>query len=234
MKRTAYIFTCLLLLCFCTSSLWAEVYTIDFNRGTVNGMNIKNQVKSTTNPWLYCMSGADFVTLHSNTSKCFYNDKGCGIRIGTNDGEGWFVMTLGEAAVQVSKIVIYASKTSGYNASQLTITGGQVFTHTISNDELQDYSTSTPASEHYVLPEIVIDKSFINLTLKTSKQGYVMLHRIDIYIGDGTSDDDAVNSPLATSPSESKEIYNLVGQRISTSSRGLSIIIKGGRKYVVK
>ena len=228
MKRIAHIFAALFLLC--PSFLRAAVYSIDFNRGTLSGMSLKTGVTSTTNPELFCFSGSDYVTLHEKTSKCFYNDKGCGIRIGGDDGEGRFILTLGEEAVYVSKIVVYASKVSGNSVSQMAIRGGSVFECTIGNSELQDYSSSTPASEVYKLPEIAVDKFFVNLQLSAPKQGYVMLHRIDIYT-DGDDSEDALRAPMDFIDGMGI-FYNLAGQRISKPSHGL--YIKGGKKYVLR
>ena len=165
---------------FCPKFLWAEVYTIDFNRGTVNGTNIANGILPGTNPWLYCKSGGDFVALHDNINKCFYNDKGCGIRIGSNQ-EARFILKLGEdQEVYVWKIVIYASNVSGNSTSMLTIKCGNAYTGTISNSELPVYSTSFPASADYMLPEMIVNSSFKNLSITVPKAGCVMLHRIDI------------------------------------------------------
>ena len=226
MRRIAHIFAALFLLC---TGVWAEVISIDFNRGTLMlGMSISTAVKPTTNPQLFCNYGAQFVNLHSNTRNCFYNDKGCGIRIGSADGDGWFILHLADTAVYVSKVVIYASKLPGNALSQLTIKGGSVFEYTISNSELSDFSESFPASEHYVLPEVVVGQSFVNLRIDAPKQGYAVLHRIDIYTG-SDSDVDAIQSP-AVSVDEMGDFCNLSGQRTSKPLHG--IYIKGGKKYV--
>lgn len=209
----------------------AEVISIDFNRGTLMlGMSIATAVKSTTNPQLYCNYGAQFVSLHSNTRNCFYNDKGCGIRIGSSDGDGWFILHLADTTVYVSKVVIYASKLPGNALSQLTIKGGSVFEYTINNSELKDYTESFPSSVHYILPEIIVGQSFVNLRLDAPKQGYVVLHRIDIYTGN-SSDDDAIHSPQEF-VDEMGDFYNLSGQLVSKPSRG--VYIKDGKMYVVK
>lgn len=183
MKRAATLG--LIFALFCAMNLRAEVYTIDFNRGTRSGVSgINDGITEKTNPQLYCKSGYDFVTLHANTDGCFYDDKGCGIRIGSEKKEGEFVLTLGSTAVYVSKIIVYASKVVGNTLSQLTIKGGSVYTYEVENSALKDYSESNPSSEYYMLPEIVVDKSFINLQLKVPKRGIVMLHRIDIVISE--------------------------------------------------
>lgn len=226
MRRIAYIFAALFLLC---TGIRAEVISIDFNRGTlVTGMSLVTAVKPTTNPQLYCNSGFQFVNLHNSTRNCFYNDRGCGIRIGAGDGDGWFILHLADMAVYVSKVVVYASKVADNALSQLTIKGGSVFEYTINNSELKDYTESFPASEHYVLPEVVVGKSFVNLRLDAPKQGYVVLHRIDIYTG-SNSDEDAIRSPAAF-VDEMGNFCNLLGQQISKPLHGM--YIKGGKKYV--
>ena len=226
MRRIAYIFAALFLLC---TGDRAEVISIDFNRGTqVTGTSLVTAVKPSTNPQLYCNSGSQFVNLHSSTRNCFYNDRGCGIRIGAGDGDGWFILHLADTAVYVSKVVIYASKVPDNDLSQLTIKGGSVFEYTINNNELKDYTESFPASENYVLPEVVVRQSFVNLRLDAPKQGYVVLHRIDIYTGTD-SDDDAIHSPAAF-VDEMDDFCNLSGQKTSKPLHG--IYIKGGKKYV--
>lgn len=228
MRRLSLLFATLLLLC--SGILRAEVYSIDFNRGTTSGMSLKTGLTSSTNPDLFCQSGSEYVSLHNITAKCFYNNKGCGIRIGGDDAEGRFILVLGEEAVNVTKLVIYASKVPGNSTSQLTIKGGSVFEQVIGNDELQDYSSASPASEDYMLPAIAVDQSFINLQLVAPKQGYVMLHRIDICT-DGDDIVDAVRLP-ANFVDGMGVFCNLAGQRISKPTHG--IYIKDGRKYVVK
>lgn len=183
MKRAAALG--LIFALFCAMNLRAEVYTIDFNRGTRSGVTgISDGITEKTNPQLYCKSGYDFVTLNANTNKCFYDDKGCGIRIGSEKGEGKFILTLGSTAVYVPKIIVYASKVVGNTLSQLTIKGGSVYSHIVENSELKEYSVSNPSSEYYMLPEIVVNTSFINLQLIVPQGGIVMLHRIDIVISE--------------------------------------------------
>ena len=228
MGRIANILVALFLL---STSLRAEVYSIDFNLDTrITGTNIATTLNSSTNPDLYCNTGSAFVNLHENTRKCFYNIRGCGIRIGATDGDGWFVLTLDTAPVYVSKIVVYASKTAGNTISELTVKRGSTLVETIGNSELKVYSTSEPASDNYKLPEVAIGQSFVNLQLIAPKNGYVILHRLDIYTG-AEGDEDAMDFPRA-SFDEMDGFCNLAGQRVSNPSRG--IYIKGGKKYVIK
>lgn len=223
MKRSTYIRSLFVAFFFCClDSLYAKVYTIDFNRGTLSGTSINNGISSSTNPYLFCKSGAGFVTLHETLNRrSFYNDKGCGIRIGSdkeNDGDGWFTLFLGDVAVYVSKIIVYASK--GNTTSTLTIEGGTVFTQTISNDDLQDYSSLSPASANYVLPEVVVQQSFKILRFKAPGNGYVYLHRIDIIFSEDnlTLPAQSASTNYATFSSDKATFFPETSATVSTVS----------------
>lgn len=227
MKRTAHLFMVLFLLC--TGNLKAEVYTIDFNRGTVNGLSINSNVEG-AEPSYYCKEGSDLFVLHDRTSKCYYNDKGCGIRIAASNGIGMFILSL-PASTPISKVVAYASKVLNNTSSTLTFYAGNSEIKTFNNDELKPYSTENPASTYYQLPDIVVNKEFKDLKFQAPKGGYVMLHRIDIFTGDGGFDDDGIKSPVENSD-EMGVFYNLTGQRTSKLLHG--IFIKGSKKYYIK
>ena len=222
-RKELHIILLVVSLLFCPLFLRAEVYTIDFNRGTVNGIGgggINTLIQKDTDPIVFCNFGSEYVTLNgSYNKKCYYNDKGCGIRIGANDGEGWFTLTLGDVAVYVSKIIVYASKLSGNTTSTLTIVGGSVFSETISNSELKDYSSSSPASVNYSLSEVVVNSSFKNLQFKAPREGYVYLHRIDIIFSE-----DALSLPFQSAGtnyatfSNDKATFFPVGSTVSKVS----------------
>lgn len=216
------------LLLFCISSLQAEVYTIDFNKGTVSGLSVSSNVEG-VDPSRYCTEGSELFTLNSKTGYCYYNDKGCGIRIAAKNGNGRFVISL-QTSTFISKVVAYASKVSGNSISTLTFFAGDVEIKTFGNDELKDYSADNPTSIYYQLPDIIVNREFRNLYFRAPEKGYVMLHRIDIYTGDDGSED-AILSPKAF-VDEMDVLWNLAGQRISKPSHG--IFIKGGRKYVAR
>ena len=97
--------------------------------------------------------------------------------------------------------------------------------------DLTAYSASNAASECYALPEVAVNRTFRDLKLKAPGGGYVMIHRLDIYIGNGADDDDAVRAPQAP-PDDGNVLYNLLGQRISRPSRG--IFVRGGKKCLQK
>lgn len=226
MKRTATLG--LLLALFSAAGLRAEVYTIDFNRGTVSGTNIEKDIEAAgVTPNDYCSAGAEYFTLNPITQNCRFDSNGCGIRIATAGGQGLFVISL-EAKKNVSKVVAYASKISGNTKAELTFFAADTPVQTFANDELTAYSASNPASTAYKLPDIIVNKEFRDLKFKTPKNGNLMLHRIDIYIEDGA---DAIHSPVA-SVDEMGDFCNLAGQRVSKPSHG--IYIKGGKKYFVK
>jgi len=226
MKRVVHLFVALLL--FCTGNLKAEVYTIDFNRGTVNGLSINSNVEG-VEPSYYCTEGSDLFALHDRTSKCYYNDKGCGIRIAASNGIGMFIISL-PASTSISKVVAYASKVLNNTSSTLTFFAGNTEIKTFSNEELKTYSTENPASTYYQLLDIVVNREFKDLKFQAPKGGYVMLHRIDIYTASDGSED-AIHSPKEL-VDEMGGFCNLAGQHISKPSHG--IYIKRGKKYIVK
>ena len=218
----------LLLALFCAGSLRAEVYTIDFNRGTVNGSHLETDIEAEgVTPDDYCTVGADVFTLNAATQNCRYDSDGCGIRIATGAGQGLFIISLDEKKV-VTKVVVYASKMSGNNKAELTFYAANDPIHTFTNEDLKAYSTDSPASVDYILPGIFVNKEFRDLKFKTPKGGNVMLHRIDIYT---ISSADGIDSPKV-SVDEMGDFCNLAGQRVSKPTRG--IYIKGGKKYIVK
>ena len=227
MKRTAHLFMVLFLLC--AGNLKAEVYTIDFNRGTVNGLSINTNVEGAEQSY-YCKEGSDLFVLHDRTSKCYYNDKGCGIRIAASNGVGMFILSL-PATTPILKVVAYASKVLNNTSSTLAFYAGNAEIKTFNNEELKPYSTENPASTYYQLPDIVVNREFKDLKFQAPKGGYVMLHRIEIFTKDGGIDDDGIKSP-AENDDEMGFFYNLSGQRISKLGRG--IFIKGGKKYYVR
>ena len=226
MKRIATFW--LLVALFCGGAFCSEIYTIDFNRGTVNGTNLETDIEAEgVTPNDYCSAGAEYFTLNVNTQNCRYDSNGCGIRIATGAGQGLFVISL-EGKKNVSKVVVYASKISGNNKAELTFYAADNPIQTFANDELTAYSVSNPASTDYKLPDITVNREFRDLKFKTPKGGNVMLHRIDIYIEDNA---DAIQSPKDFID-EMGDFCNLAGQRISKPSHG--IFIKGGKKFFVK
>ena len=215
-------------LLFCTSSVWSGVYTIDFNQGATSGMNIDTEVRTDVPRTAYCSVGADLFTLHSATQYSYYSNNGCGIRLSSKTKDGYIILSL-ESKKNVTKVVAYASKVLNNTKSTLTFYAGNESILTFGNDELVAYSINTPSSTYYQLPDIPVNRLFKDLMFKAPGGGYVMLHRVDIYIDEEGNDDDAVRSPAAKDD-ESVAFYNVSGQRIATPLRG--VCIKGGRKYI--
>lgn len=83
MRRAAHslglLFALLMLL---PVSLYAEVYSIDFNRGTKSGGVIATSLEDAMSANDFCSAGASYITAFSATDS-FYDDAGCGLRIGT-------------------------------------------------------------------------------------------------------------------------------------------------------
>lgn len=231
MKGTAHILAALLLW-LCSGVLRAEVYTIDFNRGTVSGTYIRTSVKGVATATL-CTAGADFFALHANTRACFYNSEGCGIRIGEASGTGQapFIMTLCDAIQNedIVRVVVYASRGTTDNNASFKVYAANDVIGEIDFSEMKDYDPTHPESTVYVLPAIDLQKRFKNLMVEARNTNYVILHRIDIYTSDGS--EDGICSPMI-SFDEMGVFCNLAGQRTSNPSHG--IYIKGGKKYVVR
>ena len=174
----------LFLLC---SSALAEVYTIDFNRGTVGGKSGYTGLTDNISSELICSSGASYFVA-SNVDDAYYNSKGCGIRIGqaSSSGQAYVIFTL-SAEIQskrVDKIVIYASRGTTDASADLKVTVGAITSSTISFANIKDYNSSYPASSNYMLPEINVNGSFKNLKVEARNTNYAILHRIDIIISE--------------------------------------------------
>lgn len=181
MKLLLKSYLIILCLTFGIGTSWAEIYTIDFNKGTTNGTDIKTGTFPSIST--LCQSGSEYIASYSNDG-CYYNTKGCGIRIAKSNGDGSFNITLSESlkAKNVDKIVVYASKVYGNEKSSLTITtSGTVTTETtFGNSVLKAYSFPSQPNSAYILSDIKINGTLENLTFTAPSSGYVMLHQIDI------------------------------------------------------
>ena len=189
MKRIVYIFVALL---FCVSSLWAEVYTIDFNKGTKMGDNSYSGLPK-NNAAAFCINGSENILGYSK-SDCFYNDKGCGLRIGElsagSTGSAFLIVTFSKEIQEkyIVKIVVYASRGTSEESAELGIYAGtNEVTREFSFAKMKDYDSSYPESSNYILPEIVLERSFKMLKIQAQNPNYAMLHRIDIYTADEAS-----------------------------------------------
>ncbi|MBO7120072.1 MAG: hypothetical protein J6W03_07115 [Bacteroidaceae bacterium] len=214
------------LLLLCSVSLRAEVYTIDFNLGTVSGMSIKTSVAGVL-PSKFCSAGADLFTLHTSTVRSYYNTNGCGIRIGSTNGKGIFIISLAEKKF-ISKVVVYASKIE--ENSELEFHTADGLQKVFDSEEMKGYSAASPASTDYRLPDVFVGAEIKDLKFQTNIGKSVVLHRIDIYTANDGSED-AVTAPAA-SLDEMGDFYNLVGQRIAKPLHG--IYIRGGKKYIAR
>ena len=184
MIRRTSILAVLVLLC---SSAWAEVYTIDFNRGTVGGKSGYTRLTDNISSELICSSGASYF-IASSIDDSYYNDKGCGLRIGqtSSSGQAFVIFTLSEAiqSKTIDKVVIYASRGTTNESADLKVTVGAITSSTISFAKIKDYDSSYPASSNYMLPEINVNGSFKNLKVEARNTNYAILHRIDIIISE--------------------------------------------------
>ena len=233
MRRPAHAFIGSLLTAFFlfyAGPLLAEVITIDFNKGTTSGTLINTVVDVEVPRTAYCQAGSDLFTLHSATQYSYYSSSGCGIRLSSKTKTGYIILSL-DGQKDIAKVVVYASKVAGNANSSLTVYAANEAVKTFENGDLTAYSASNAASECYALPEVAVNRTFRDLKLKAPSGGYVMIHRLDIYIRNGADDDDAVRAPQAP-PDEGNVLYNLLGQRISRPSRG--IFVRGGKKCLQK
>ena len=189
MKRIAYIFAALLL---CLDTLRAEVYTIDFNRGTKSGTKLETSVTNGETAASLCSAGADYIK-EVAASRCYYNTSGCGIRVGKTSGiagQPNIVFTLCDEiqAKYVVKIVVYASRgTSAADADFGVYAGTSEATQTTSFADMKDYDATFPESSNYMLPEIILERRFKMLKVQAQNTNYIVLHRIDIYTADEAS-----------------------------------------------
>ena len=185
MKRAAALG--LIFALFCAMNLRAEVYTIDFNRGTVSGKSKYTKIDDNISSELICSSGASYF-IASSIDDSYYNDKGCGLRIGqtSSSGQAFVIFTLSEAiqSKTIDKVVIYASRGTTNESVNLEVTVGAITSSTISFANIKDYDSSYPASSNYMLPEINVNGKFKNLKVEARNTNYIILHRIDIVISE--------------------------------------------------
>ena len=185
MKRAAALG--LIFALFCAMNLRAEVYTIDFNRGTVSGKSKYTKIDDNISSELICSSGASYF-IASSIDDSYYNDKGCGLRIGqtSSSGQAFVIFTLSEAiqCKTIDKVVIYASRGTTNESANLEVTVGAITSSTISFANIKDYDSSYPASSNYMLPEINVNGKFKNLKVEARNTNYIILHRIDIVISE--------------------------------------------------
>ena len=231
MRRTSLLLRVLLLLS--PGILRAEVYTIDFNRGTASGSSGNYVALPSDNAASFCHEGAEHIAGYSFSS-CFYRSTGCGIRIGKLNGTGqaYIVFTLSEEiqSHSIAQIVVYASRGTNADGAEMGVYAGtNTATCSFSFADMTVYAPSAPESSTYILPEIIVDRRFKMLKVAARNTNFVVLHRIDIHTWD---DEDALCPPRILSDGMGI-LYNMKGQRIGQPLPG-KIYIRDGRKCILK
>ncbi len=186
MIRRTSILAVLVLLC---SSAWAEVYTIDFNRGTYNNFGNYSSLPS-NNAAAFCQNGADYISEYSADGCSYYdisNKRGCGVRIGVqkNSGTSFLLITLCSDIQSkiIEKVIIYASRGTTNTTAVMSVLTKDI-TQSISFEDMMEYNSSLPESSNYALPSISINNSVPKLQIKVNNPNYIILHRIDIIISE--------------------------------------------------
>ena len=186
MIRRTSILAVLVLLC---SSAWAEVYTIDFNRGTYNNFGNYSSLPS-NNVAAFCQRGADYISEYSADGCSYYdisNKRGCGVRIGAqkNSGTSFLLITLCSDIQSkiIEKVIIYASRGTTNTTAVMSVLTKDI-TQSISFEDMMEYNSSLPESSNYALPSISINNSVPKLQIKVNNPNYIILHRIDIVISE--------------------------------------------------
>lgn len=185
MKRAATLG--LIFALFCATNLRAEVYTIDFNRGTVSGKKIDTALKETTSISSYCNVGASYFTIGEGSANSYYNEKGCGIRIADlkGSGKGYVLFTFCDEIKDkiIEKVIIYASRGTTNTTAEISVLATGI-TQSISFEDMMEYNSSLSESSNYALPFVSINKSIPKLQIRASHTDYIILHRIDIVISE--------------------------------------------------
>lgn len=187
MRRAAHtlglLFALLMLL---PVSLYAEVYSIDFNRGAKSGGLIETSLKDAVSANDFCSAGASYITAISATDS-FYDNAGCGLRIGTvkssNKGDVIFSLSTEISGKAIERIVVYASRGTSDTTGFLDVNVSGL-SQKISYADILAYDSSTPGSLGYMLPAVDINKQVRQLQIKAHNTNFVMLHRIDIIMAE--------------------------------------------------
>ncbi|MEE1310115.1 MAG: hypothetical protein UHJ41_08530 [Bacteroidaceae bacterium] len=167
-------------------SLYAEVYSIDFNRGAKSGGLIETSFKDDVSAHDFCSAGASYIT-EISIADCFYDNAGCGLRIGKETGSGFAFVTFSLSAEisskSIERIVVYASRETSDTDSDLQVNVSGL-SQKISYADILAYDSSTPGSLGYMLPAVDINKQVRQLQIKAHNTNFVMLHRIDIIMAE--------------------------------------------------
>ncbi|MBP3712813.1 MAG: hypothetical protein J6I86_10160 [Bacteroidaceae bacterium] len=188
MKRAATLG--LIFALFCAMNLRAEVYTIDFNRGTYNNYSNYTSLSKNIDVAAFCQRGADYISEYSADGCSYYdisNKRGCGVRIGAqkNSGTSFLLITLCSDIQSkiIEKVIIYASRGTTNTTAVMSVLTKDI-TQSISFEDMMEYNSSLPESSNYALPSISINNSVPKLQIKVNNPNYIILHRIDIVISE--------------------------------------------------
>ena len=167
-------------------SLYAEVYSIDFNRGSKSGGSISTTLKDDVSANDFCSAGASYIT-EISIADCFYDNAGCGLRIGKETGSGFayvtFTLSAEISSKSIERIVVYASRETSDTDSDLQVNVSGL-SQKISYADILAYDSSTPGSLGYMLLAVDINKQVRQLQIKARNTDFVMLHRIDIIMAE--------------------------------------------------
>ena len=177
MKRHLFKSLLTLALLFVYGNSWGDTYTIDFNKGTTSGTSISSSLA--TNVSTMCQSGAENVQSITGEN-CYYNAKGCGIRIASSKGNGQLNVVFCDIIqnIAVSEIIVYASAVTEESKLVVTTVGATAKNATYNN--LSVYTSEKSDSKNYQLTAISINGKLESLSFAAYKSQYVHIHRIDI------------------------------------------------------
>lgn len=177
MKRHLFKSLLTLALLFVYGNSWGDTYTIDFNKGTTSGTSISSSLA--TNVSTMCQSGAENVQSITGEN-CYYNAKGCGIRIASSKGNGQLNVVFCDIIqnIAVSEIIVFASAVTEESKLVVTTAGATAKNATYNN--LSVYTSEKSDSKNYQLTAISINGKLESLSFAAYKSQYVHIHRIDI------------------------------------------------------
>lgn len=167
-------------------SLYAEVYSIDFNRGTKSGGVIATSLEDAVSANDFCSAGSSYIT-EISIADSFYDNAGCGLRIGKETGSGFAYVTFSLcteiSSKSIERVVVYASWETSDTDSDLQVNVSNL-SQKISYADILAYDSSDSGSLSYMLPAVDINKQVRQLQIKAHNTNFVMLHRIDIIMSE--------------------------------------------------
>lgn len=167
-------------------SLYAEVYSIDFNRGAKSGGSIETSLKDAMSANDFCSAGASYIT-EISIADSFYDNAGCGLRIGKETGSGFafvtFTLSPEISSKAIERVVVYASRETYDTSYDLQVNVNSLL-QTVSYADILPFGSSDSGSLGYMLPAVDINKQVPKLQIKARNTNFVMLHRIDIIMSE--------------------------------------------------